>query len=207
MNPEFTTPFDYKPMLIIISGPSGVGKGVIIKEVLQKDCKLAFSVSITTRQRRKNEVEGKDYSFLSREDFQKKIENNDFLEWAIVHGNYYGTLKSKVQDLFNSKYDVLLDVDVQGAEKIKLLIPDSVSIFLLPPSLAELETRLKLRGTDDEFEINKRLSRAKEELSYLRNYDYWIINTTPDETVSFICKIINVERHKIHRLKGEIFHE
>jgi len=194
-------------MLIIISGPSGVGKGVIVKELLNKESKLAFSISATTRQRRNNEIEGKDYLFFSQEEFQKKIENNEFLEWAIVHGNYYGTLKSQVQDFLICQYDVLLDIDVQGADKIKALIPNSVSIFLLPPSWAELKTRLKLRGTDDNCEIIKRLNRAKEELSYLKNYDYWVINRTPDETVLCICQIINAERHKINRIKGDIFYD
>lgn len=207
ISPEFKTHFEHQPILIIISGPSGVGKGVIVKELLKIESNLFFSISATTRKKRDNEVEGKDYFFFSQDEFQKKIDNDEFMEWAIVHGNYYGTLKSKVQHFLNYQLDVLLDIDVQGAEKIKILIPDSVSIFLLPPSWYELETRLKLRGTENNCQINERLSRAKEEFYYIKNYDYWIINKTPDETVSCICQIINAERHKIKRIKGDFFND
>lgn len=190
-------------LIIVISGPSGVGKGLLISKILNLDSKLSFSVSATTRTKRINEEDKKDYFFISKKTFTEKINNDEFLEWELVHNNYYGTLKYYVKQLIEDDLDVLLDLDTKGAQKIKTMIPDSVLIFIYPPSINELKNRLKKRGTDSEEEITRRLLQAKIELSNAVNYDYLVLNNDVDETAFNVMCIINAERCKTSRAKGE----
>lgn len=163
--------------IIVISGPSGVGKTTLYREVLPKfEGKIVFSVSATTRPLRQGEVEGKDYYFLTEEEFRRKIEDNEFVEWANVHGCYYGTLRSEVERIINSGNSCLMDIDVQGAMSIRKTLPESVFIFILPPSLEVLKERLKKRNTDSEEVLAIRIQNAEKEMSYSDQYDYKIVN-------------------------------
>ena len=166
---------------LILSGPSGSGKSSISKEIMKRHPDVAFSISCTTRAPRGTERNGVDYHFLSREDFRKKIEAGDFIEYAEVHGNYYGTLKSEVLDRVTRGIDVILDIDVQGAAQLHLSLPRGQYVFLLPPSLSELERRLRGRGTDDEASIARRLSNAASEIRQAHWFDAWIVNDNLDK--------------------------
>ncbi len=162
--------------VIVISGPSGVGKTTIYKRLLvELEDKICFSVSVTTRPPRKNEVEGVDYYFVSKEEFDKLRKNNEFVEWALVYGNYYGTLKSEIDRILKNK-SCLLDVDVQGGMNVKKVIPESFLIFIKPPSIEALKQRLLSRGLDNVEEIKKRIKFAKNEMKYSRYYDVIIEN-------------------------------
>jgi len=180
-------------MLFVISGPSGSGKSTLCKKVLSKVENLFFSVSHTTRQKRENEYEGKDYYFISEEQFKKMINNKEFVEWAIVHGNYYGTSRKEIEEKA-SKGDVLLDIDVQGASQIKLKFKNAIFIFIMPPSYDELKNRITNRGNEDSASIEKRLRIAKEEIKCYKNYDYIIINDEVDKAVEELSSIIISER-------------
>lgn len=166
-----------KGVLFVFSGPSGVGKGTI-KERLFKEFegKIAFSVSATTREPREGEVDGRDYFFIDRQEFERRVENNEFLEYAEFAGNRYGTPRSYVTGLLNRGMDVLLEIDVQGALQVKERMPECVSIFILPPSFEVLEKRLRGRGTETEEKICVRLETACHELTYASSYDYQIVN-------------------------------
>ncbi len=162
--------------LIIVSGPSGAGKSALAARVLQALPRLKFSVSYTTRKPRGAEQNGVDYFFVGRPEFQALISGNDLLEWAEVHGNYYGTSKKYVDDLLVQGYDVLLDIDVQGAAIIRGKRAEAVGIFILPPSFQVLKERLRKRSLDDELEMEQRLKRACKEIRHYKEYDYLIIN-------------------------------
>ncbi len=162
--------------LIVLTGPSGVGKGTLVRALLDRHPQLYLSISATTRSPRQGEVEGKDYYFLSKSAFETMIEQNQLLEWAEYAGNYYGTPRAKVEEKINQGLMVLLEIEVVGAKAIKNSFPDALRIFILPPSIEELEHRLKSRKTDSEVAILRRLDRAKEELAVSEEFDKCIIN-------------------------------
>ena len=176
--------------LIILTGPSGVGKGTVVKEILDKDKNICLSVSATTRSPRKGEKEGENYYFLSEENFKEMINKNLLLEWAKFAGNYYGTPLSFVKDKIEDGFIVLLEIEVEGAKQIKYKFPDSLSIFILPPSKEELERRIRNRGTEKEEAINRRLSRSTYEIASSDEFDFKVTNRDVDETAERIIKII-----------------
>ncbi len=182
-----------------MSSPSGAGKTSISKKILQKDNKISLSISCTTRPKRKGEVNKKDYIFLSEEDFQKKIKSGDFLEYASVFGNRYGTLRQTVSRFFNKKKDVLFDIDWQGYQQLKQSGMEVVGIFILPPNKKELIRRLKNRGRDTTEEMKKRIILAQDEISHFPEYDYVVVNNDLDSCVTKIQNIIIAERHKKSR--------
>lgn len=176
--------------LIVISGPSGSGKTTICNSLLKLLPNLEYSVSFTARTPRRGEKDGQDYFFISKEEFQNKIKNGGFLEYAKVFDNYYGTGRDWVTEKIGQGKDILLSIDVQGAAQIRKSFPNAILIFLVPPSAKVLEERLKRRATDDPREIEKRLEIAKEEMAQIGNYDYVVINDKVDDAVSEICRII-----------------
>jgi len=188
-----------KNFCIVLSSPSGAGKTSISKKILQKDNKISLSISCTTRPKRKGEINKKDYIFLSEEDFKKKIKNGDFLEYASVFGNRYGTLRQTVNSFFNKKKDVLFDIDWQGYQQLKQSGMEVVGIFILPPNKKELIRRLKNRGRDTSEEMKKRMSLAQDEISHFPEYDYVVINNDLETCVTKIQNIIIAERHKKSR--------
>ena len=185
-----------KNFCIVLSSPSGAGKTSISKRLLQKDRKLALSISCTTRPKRKGEINKKDYIFITEEDFKRKINNNKFIEHASVFGYSYGTLKQTVSNFFKNKRDVLFDIDWQGFQQLKQSGKDVVGIFILPPNKKELISRLKKRGRDTSDEMKKRMSLAKDEISHFPEYDYVVINKDIEKCTIQILNIINAERLK-----------
>ena len=182
-----------KGKLFVISGPSGVGKGTVITELLENDEDLTFSVSVTTRKPRNNEVNGKDYIFISREEFENRIKNDKFLEWAEVHGELYGTPRKQIEEELKRGKKVILDIDVEGAKQIiKTDIPKK-TIFIMPPSEEELIRRLRERKTNSEKDIKMRLNQAKNEIKKQFSYDIVVENDNLKETVSKIRDIIKKE--------------
>ena len=177
--------------LIILTGPSGVGKGTVVKEILDKDKNIWLSISATTRKPREGELEGENYYFLKEEKFKEMIEQKLFLEWAQFAGNYYGTPLATVSEKIEKGFIVLLEIEVEGAKQIKEKFPKSLSIFLLPPNKEELEKRIRNRGTEKEDAINKRLERANYEIASSDEFDFVLTNHIVDETVKGFFKIIN----------------
>ncbi len=168
--------------LVVVSAPSGAGKTTLCKKLLEEFSNLILSISCTTRPRRHTEEEGKDYFFLSREAFEKKIAAGGFAEWAKVHDNFYGTSKDFIDQAFNSGKSLLLDIDVQGAENLRKAYPkETMRIFIAPPSIAELERRLIDRGTEDARSIQKRLNNARAEMERARDFDHTIINDSLEQ--------------------------
>jgi guanylate kinase len=184
-----------KGAIIAISAPSGTGKTTILRRILSDFPEIVFSVSATTRKRRKNEVEGVDYFFISEEEFKKKIQNNEFVEWELFYDYYYGTFRDFIENCINNGKSVILEVDVHGAVEIKRIYPDAVLIYIAPPSLEELRVRLKKRQTENEEDLKKRIERAKMELSHRDKFDYFIVNndlnTAYNEIKNLIGKIID----------------
>lgn len=176
--------------LYVISGSSGVGKGTIIKEFLKRNPNFKLSISCTTRQMRVGEVDGVNYFFLSKEDFEQCINNEEFLEWAEFSGNFYGTKKSFVDDCLNNNVNLILEIDTKGALNVKKILPNSVLIFIAPPSLEELEARLRGRNTETEDAIQKRLASIKLEIENSKNFDYIIVNDTVENAVSKLEEIL-----------------
>ncbi len=176
--------------LIIITGPSGVGKGTVVKELLDRNKDIWLSISATTRNPRIGEKDGENYYFISDEKFKDMIDKKEFLEWAQFTGNYYGTPLSTVNEKIEKGFIVLLEIEVEGAKQIKEKFPEALSIFLLPPSKAELEKRIRNRGTDKEEAINRRLSRADYEIASSDEFDFVLTNHDIDETVKEVFKII-----------------
>ena len=188
-----------KGALVIVSGPSGVGKGSVAAAVLRRDPLTRFSVSATTRAPRPGEVEGKSYYFLSKEEFLLRRAQREFLEWAQVFGNYYGTLHSEVDRLLDAGFNVLLDIDTQGAASVRQLRPEAVSVFIMPPSLEELERRIVNRGTEAPDVLALRLSRAEAEMALAPEYDYIIVNDDLDTAVGSLLDIIAASRAAARR--------
>lgn len=191
-------------LLIIISGPSGTGKGTVCKALLKKN-DFWLSISATTRNPREDEINGTNYYFLTKQDFESKIRNNDFLEYAEVYGNYYGTPKDKVLEAINQGRDVLLEIDIQGALKVKESYPDGVFIFILPPSMDELKHRIINRGSETAESLMTRFKSAYNEINYISKYNYAVINDTVQNAVEKIESIITAEKCRVYRLKDDIF--
>lgn len=187
-----------KGLLIVLSGPSGVGKGTILKRVLASDANLILSVSATTRQMRIGEVDGVNYHFLAHDRFLELINNDELLEHAEVYDNYYGTLKQKTIELLNQGKDVILEIDTVGAMNIKNMFPDALTIFLVPPDTETLIERLRGRGTETDEVFNKRIAAANIELSRAGEYDYVVLNDDADKCAQEVIDIIIKE--KINRL-------
>ncbi len=189
-------------ILLVLCGPSGVGKGAIKCTLLKRFSNLVHSVSATTRKARVGEVEGKDYYFISEKEFNHFIDNEELLEWAMVHDYYYGTPKKPVCQALEQGKDVLLEIDVQGALQIKENFEKAVLIFLLPPSVEELERRLRLRGTENEDQIQRRLKTAKWELTMVNKFDYVIINTVLESACEDVAAILRAEKLQSQDNKG-----
>lgn len=184
-----------KGTLVLFSGPSGVGKDTVLEIVLAKDSSLQKSVSCTTRGIRENEINGKDYYFISVPEFEKMIENHEVLEFAKYGANLYGTPKAPVDKWLSEGKTVILKIEVQGASNIKKLYPESVGIFIMPPSMEELEQRLRSRGTEDESDIKKRLEIANEEIGHSKDYDYLVVNDDLEKASENVLDIL----HKLYK--------
>ncbi|CCU85986.1 MULTISPECIES: guanylate kinase [Mesotoga] len=197
-----------KGIVFVMSGPSGAGKTSILREVLRSNNNLDFSVSYATRERRPEEVQGKDYFFVTPEEFKRLQKEDEFLEWAKVHGNYYGTSRHQVSKSVDLGRDILLDVDIQGAMSLMSKLRDAVYIFVAPPSYEELINRLQSRGTEDTQSLRTRLEDAKWELEQVKNFQYLVINDNLKHSVSQFEAIITAERLRVDRMvreKGERF--
>ena len=195
---------DRKGLLLVVSGPSGAGKGTICKALLNKNDEIKLSVSATTRKPRNGEVHGVNYFFIEKEEFTKMIENGEFLEYAQIYDNFYGTPKSAIIECLEKGQDVILEIEMQGAKQIKEVYPEGVFIFVLPPSLEELKSRIVGRGTETQEEIEKRFSCAFEEINQIVNYDYFIINEDIEKSVNDVEAIISAEKNKVTRYKNNI---
>lgn len=191
--------------IIVISAPSGAGKGTIIKELLKNDNKTRWlSVSATSRAPREGEQEGINYYYLTEEDFKKKIENDYFLEYTNYAGNYYGTPKEYIKDKIEKGIDVILEIEIEGAMNVKRLIPEAMFIFIMPPSLKDLVKRLKGRGTESNEKIIKRFHEAYKEINEVTKYNYVVVNDEIDQAVDKIESIIKAERCRVDRIE-EVF--
>ena len=195
---------DRKGLLLVVSGPSGAGKGTICKALLNKNDKIKLSVSATTRKPRNGEVHGVNYFFIEKEEFTTMIENGEFLEYAQIYDNFYGTPKSAIIECLEKGQDVILEIEMQGAKQIKEVYPEGVFIFVLPPSLEELKSRIVGRGTETQEEIEKRFSCAFEEINQIVNYDYFIVNEDIEKSVNDVEAIISAEKNKVTRYKNNI---
>ena len=193
-----------KGVLIVISGPSGAGKGTICKALLEKHKDIHLSVSATTRDPRQGEVHGVNYYFLNKDEFLKKVEEDDFLEWAEVYGNCYGTPKSNVQELLDSGKDVILEIDIQGALKVKENTEEGVFIFILPPSMEELKQRIINRGSETPESLMRRFNSAYQEINYISKYNYAVVNDTVENAVNKIENILTAEKCRVDRIQGTI---
>lgn len=187
-------------LLMVVSAPSGGGKSTIIKSLLDKDPSLTYAVSATTRPPRRGESHGSHYYFYSQDEFRSLIEHDMFYEHALVHGNYYGTLKSEVDRKLREGQDIILDLDVQGSLNLKKSMPEAASVFILPPSIATLEKRLRDRGLDEEDVIRRRLANARGEVRMADRYDYILVNRDLDETIGNMKTILMAERFRSARL-------
>lgn len=191
-------------LLIVLSGPSGVGKGTVRKAIFDsEDNDFQYSISMTTRKQRKGEVDGVDYYFRSKEEFEAMIEAGEMLEYAEYVGNYYGTPLSYVNQTLDKGKDVFLEIEVQGAQQVKDKVPDGVFIFLTPPDLTELKSRIVGRGTDDLSVIEERMRVAKEEIEMMALYDYAVVNDQVPLAVQRIKDIIASEHFRVDRVIGK----
>ena len=190
-----------KGSLIVLSGPSGAGKGTICNEVLNNNKNVWLSISCTSRKPRNGEIEGVNYYFLSKDEFESKIENNGFLEYAIYNDNYYGTPRDKIKEKLDQGIDVILEIEVQGALKVKELVKEAIFIFILPPSMEELKARLKNRGTETEEKILKRFKTAYNEINEINKYNYVVVNDKIDSAVSKINAILLAEKCRADRIE------
>lgn len=188
-------------ILLIISGPSGSGKGTIVERLCEKN-DFALSISATTRKPRENEQNGVHYFFYSREEFEQMRERQELLEWAEFCGNYYGTPRKYVTEQLKAGNNVILEIEVQGALQVKKIYPDGVLVFMVPPNLEELGKRLTNRGTEDKETINLRLRRALEEMELVDEYDYLVINETVEQATEDILTIVEAEKMKCSRNKN-----
>ncbi|WP_102400616.1 guanylate kinase [Haloimpatiens massiliensis] len=194
---------DSKGLLIVISGPSGTGKGTICKEFLKRN-DFWLSVSATTRSPREGEMHGKDYYFLSKEEFEGKIKEEDFLEYAHVYNNYYGTPKSNVIEKLEKGKDVILEIDIQGAINVKKAYKEAILIFILPPSYEELKNRIVNRGTETEESLKTRLQSANREIECSKDYDYVVLNDTVEAAVKRVESVVLAEKCKLKNMQSLI---
>ena len=185
-----------KGLLVVVSGFSGAGKGSIMKRILQKYDNYALSISATTRDPRPGEMDGQDYFYKTQKQFEKMIDKDELIEYASYQGNYYGTPKAYVEKQLNSGKDVILEIEVQGATKVKELLPDTVLIFVTPPSAAELRDRLTKRATESADQIRGRLRRAVVEAEYMPTYDYILVNDDLETAVTELDEIVRAEHKK-----------
>ena len=188
-------------LLIVVSGPSGAGKDSVCNLLKEKNNNMWISISCTSREIRKGEEDGINYFYLTKEEFENKIKNNDFLEYAIYNNNYYGTPLYKIEENLNKGIDVVLVIEVQGALKVKKIYPDAIFIFILPPSMEELKNRLIKRGTESTEKILERFKTAYKEINEISKYNYVIVNNILDEAVSKMQSIIVAERCRVDRME------
>ncbi len=197
-------PTEGRGILFVVSSPSGGGKGTLIHRVLKEVPNLSYSVSFTTRAPRNGEMDGREYFFVTQEKFQQMVAAKEFLEWAHVHSKLYGTGRQQVFREISEGRDIILEVDVQGAESVRRLIDDAVSIFILPPSFEVLKQRLLARGTDSPEELELRLHNAPRELEHYSTFQYLIINDDADRAAGQICAIVHAERARLSRQQSRI---
>ncbi len=183
-------------IVFVVSSPSGGGKGTILADLSKRDARIRHAVSATTRAPREGDIDGRHYHFLSRERFERWIDEGRFVEWATVHGEYYGTLKSEVEEIFESGFDVVLELDVQGMRSVAKQRDDVVSIFIMPPSIEALEERLRGRGGLSEEELRLRLKNAEEEIEAKKEYDYLVLNDVLEDAVGAFETILSEAREK-----------
>ena len=189
----------HKGILMVMSGFSGAGKGTVMKKLMSEYDNYALSISATTRSPRPGEQDGREYFFKTVEEFETMIENNQLIEYAKYVGNYYGTPKEYVEKMLDEGKDVILEIEMQGTMKVKEMMPETVLVFITPPTAEELKKRLEGRGTEDSETIKARLKRASEEVVYMDKYDYLLINDKLDECVENLHKIVQMEHSKVSR--------
>lgn len=190
--------------LIVVSGPSGAGKGTIISHLMKDYDNMWLSVSMTSRAIRSNDIPGETYFFVSKEEFEERIKRNEFLEYAIYNDNYYGTPRDKINEKLNEGIDVILEIEIQGALKVKELVPDAIFIFILPPSMKELKRRLISRGTDSMEKILSRFKTAYKEINEVTKYNYVVISDEVENAVLKVKSILYAERCRVDRIE-EVF--
>ena len=193
-------------LLIVFSGPSGVGKGTVRAKIFENENNFDYSVSMTTRAQRPGEIDGKDYYFRTREEFEEMIRKGEMLEYAEYVGNYYGTPLTYVNQTLDEGKDVFLEIEVQGALQVKEKVPDGVFVFLTPPDLGELRGRLVGRGTDSAEVINNRMMKAKEEIRLMSEYDYAVVNDKVELAAERVIKIIEAEHYRVDRVMERYAH-
>ena len=190
-----------KGNLIVISGPSGAGKGTIIKKLREINSNFWLSISMTSREIRSNDIPNETYFFVSKEEFERRIDNNVFLEYATYNGNYYGTPRDKISEKLNQGIDVVLEIEIQGALKVKDLVPDAIFIFILPPSMRELKRRLVSRGTDSKEKILSRFKTAYNEINEVTKYNYVVVNDDVGIAAEKVNSILLSERCRVDRIE------
>jgi len=188
-----------KGIALIISGPSGAGKGTLVKMLIKEFPNIQFSISYTTRKPREGEIDGVDYVFISKKEFKKLIEKDMFAEWAKVHGNYYGTPRKEIEEKLNKGFDVVFDIDVQGAKNLKQNLRQGVFVFILPPSIDELKRRLIKRGSDDPKTIEIRLKNAQKEMEAIDEFEYVILNDDLNKAYDYLRCIYLSTKCKVRR--------
>lgn len=186
-------------LLVVVSGPAGVGKGTICKAYMKKFDDMKLSISTTTRQPRPGETDGVEYNFTTKENFCKMVEEGELLEYVNVFDNYYGTSKTWVKEQIEKGQDIILEIDIVGAMNVKKIYPKAVLVFILPPSFEVLESRIRTRNQDSDEQIKKRLERVIQEVSTMKDYDYFVINDQLEDSLNLIKSIIDSERYSVSR--------